>query len=132
MGMGMSRSRLLKFFEVLMVTSSLFMSSCLSQPGSGTSRSKVSKGVTTNTPRNNNTDGGNPSAPGNDSVGNSTDQILTNGQVELRHFVDPFDGTYKTKVTIPKNFTGLLYLCGINVSSLTSKVVSVRFRFGRD
>lgn len=127
----MSKNRLKKWLDVMIVASSLLMTSCLSQNGSGKGRAKVSQGVTTNAPGNNTGGGGNGSAPGNDNVGNSTDQILENGTVELRHFVDPFDGTYKTKVTIPKNFTGLLYLSGINVSSLTSKVVSVRFRFGR-
>lgn len=124
-----------KFIKVLTITTCLLVSSCLSQNGSGSGRSKISKGVTTG----NNTGGtggssggGTGSAPGNDDIGNTTDQIIENGKVELRHFVDPFDGTYKTKVTIPKNFTGLLYLSGINVTSLANKIVSVRFRFGRE
>lgn len=56
----------------------------------------------------------------------------TTGKIELRHLVDPFDGTYKTKVTIPKNFTGLLYLSGINVTSLSDRLIHARFNFGRD
>ena len=51
---------------------------------------------------------------------------------DIQHIVDPFDGTYKTKVTIPKNYKGLLYLSGLNISALTDKIVSVRFRFGRE
>ncbi|MFA6235873.1 MAG: hypothetical protein WC635_00990 [Bacteriovorax sp.] len=53
-------------------------------------------------------------------------------QVELSHLVDPFDGTYKKKLTLPKNFKGNLYLAGLNVSSLVDKIVSVRFNFGVD
>ncbi len=74
-----------------------------------------------------------PSAgPGNGSVGNTTDEILRKGKQEIRHIVDPFDGTYKTKVTIPKNYKGLLYLSGLNISSLADRLVSARFRFGRE
>lgn len=54
------------------------------------------------------------------------------GKVDLKHIVDPFTGTYKTKVTIPKNYKGKLYLSGLNVTSLNSKIVKVRFRFGRE
>ncbi|WP_127715730.1 hypothetical protein [Halobacteriovorax sp. HLS] len=53
-------------------------------------------------------------------------------QVELMHLVDPFDGTYKKKLTLPKNFTGLLYLSGLNISSLSDKIVYARFVFGKD
>jgi hypothetical protein len=74
---------------------------------------------------------GQGSAPGNGGIGSGNEE-LENGRAELRHIVDPFDGTYKTKVTIPKNFTGLLYLSGLNFTSLSGKLVSARFRFGRE
>jgi hypothetical protein len=54
------------------------------------------------------------------------------GEAELRHIVDPFDGTYKTKVTVPKNLTGYLYLSGLNIRSLRNKIVHARFNFGRE
>ncbi len=57
--------------------------------------------------------------------------ILT-PRVELSHLIDPFDGTYKKKLTIPKNFKGNLYLAGLNISALTNKIISVRFNFGVD
>ena len=63
---------------------------------------------------------------------NPLDGIIHKGQVELRHFVDPFTGTYKTKVTLPKNFKAPLYLSGLNVSSLSRYLLSVRFYFGRE
>lgn len=58
-------------------------------------------------------------------------------KVEIRHLIEPKiddsgdGGEYKRKMTIPKNYNGLLYLAGINVSSLASKNIKVRFRFGK-
>lgn len=58
--------------------------------------------------------------------------------VEIRHLIEPKvdtnseGGTYLKKLTIPKNYNGLLYLAGINISTLTEKNVKVRFRFGVD
>lgn len=60
----------------------------------------------------------------------TSDQVLQSTKVELSHLVDPFDGTYKKKVSIPKNFKGNLYLAGLNVSALQSKLIKVRFNFG--
>jgi hypothetical protein len=65
-----------------------------------------------------------------DTMTNEEDVVQT--AVELRHFIDPFDGTYKTKLTIPKNYKGNLYLAGLNISSLRDKLVKVRFQFGRE
>ncbi len=71
-----------------------------------------------------------------DSANCPSDSVLSNalseGEAELRHIVDPFDGTYKTKVTIPKNYKGFFYLSGINITSLSNKIVKVRFKFGRE
>lgn len=56
--------------------------------------------------------------------------------VEIRHLVEPKidddddGGTYTRKLTLPKNYDGLLYLAGINVNTLKEKNVKVRFRFG--
>jgi len=75
-----------------------------------------------------------PSAPldGNiETGGNITDGFI-HGRADLRHFVDPFDGTYKTKITVPKNLAGLLYISGINVSGLSERLIRVRFNFGRE
>jgi hypothetical protein len=66
-------------------------------------------------------------------------------RVEIRHLIEPnlsTDNTYSTgtgqtaggsyvrKLTIPKNFAGRLYLAGINIGSLSSRHVKVRFKFG--
>ncbi len=53
------------------------------------------------------------------------------GMAELTHLVDPFDGSYQTKVTVPRNFTGIMYLAGLNIYSLKNRLVHVRFSFGR-
>ena len=75
---------------------------------------------------------GNGAGPGDGGNLGGDDDLFDAGKQELRHIVDPFDGTYKTKVTIPKNFKGMLYLSGLNITSLNSKLVQVRFRFGRE
>lgn len=57
---------------------------------------------------------------------------LSQGKSEIRFIVDPFSGTYKNKVTIPKNFTGELYLSGLNLTALKDRIIEVRFNFGRE
>ncbi len=70
--------------------------------------------------------------PSDGNVDGIIDNIIRGGHVELRHIVDPFSGTYKTKVTVPKNFKGLLHISGLNVTSLSDKLVYVRFNLGRE
>jgi hypothetical protein len=86
----------------------------------------------------------------NCSVGDS-DSTIGGGSippptVEIRHLIEPnlsTDTTYTTgigktpgggsyvrKITLPKNFAGKLYLAGINVGTLSSTHVKVRFNFG--
>ena len=76
--------------------------------------------------------GDNGAGPFDGSFTGSTDVNLNISRVELRHLVDPGDGTYKTKVTIPKNFSSTLYISGLNVTSLSDRLITVRFRFGRE
>lgn len=112
------------------LVSSLLVS-CVENGGVSKRRSSTSNQENTEP----NTQGGgtgNGAGPGDGSVGNIADGILENGRSELRHIIDPFTGTYKTKVTIPKNFKGVLYLSGLNITSLNDKIISARFRFGRE
>ncbi len=51
---------------------------------------------------------------------------------EVRNLVDPYTGSYVSKLSLPKNYAGKLYLGGLNITSLASKLVSVRFKFGRE
>ena len=111
----------------LLIAVSLFFGSCVQATGS---RAKsISKASLTGAK-------GVGSAVGSGAVDTSTttttDPTLFTQQVELSHLVDPFDGTYKKKVTLPKNFKGNLYIAGLNVAALTNKLVSVRFNFGMD
>lgn len=108
------------------------VSSCVQEGGGkeNSSRFKARGGEEEN---NNNTETtGRGAGPDDGSVGSVTDEILEGGVADLRHIIDPFSGTYKTKVTIPKNYKGFLYLSGLNIAGLSDKLVSVRFRFGRE
>ncbi len=73
-----------------------------------------------------------PSASNSSEEGSYSNPIETDvSKVELRFIVDPVDGTYAKKVTIPKNFSGILYISGLNISSLFDRHIGVRFRFGQ-
>lgn len=56
--------------------------------------------------------------------------------VEITHLVEPqidsltSGGAYLTKLTIPKNYKGLLHLSGINLGTLNGRSVFVRFNLG--
>lgn len=78
---------------------------------------------------------GNNSGSGNTAISDTTStdgSTISSQKIELSHLVDPFTGTYKKKVTIPKNYKGYLYLAGLNLSALSSKLVKVRLNFGTD
>lgn len=109
----------------LMVTS-LLLVSCVENSGV---RGKTSRSGTSLTGGSSNSNG-TGSLPNGSGLGTGED--LQTMKVELSHLVDPFDGTYKKKLTIPKNFKGNLYLAGINVAALQDKLVKVRFNFGVD
>jgi hypothetical protein len=70
----------------------------------------------------------------NGSINNSNETVSS--KVELRHIIEPQvdddsnAGKYTRKLTLPKNYNGLLYIAGINISSLASKNLRVRFKFG--
>ncbi len=77
---------------------------------------------------------------GNGAVGGSTplgeDVGETQPQVELRHLIEPQvdnlsnSGTFRRKLTIPKNYNDFLYVAGLNLQSLTEQNLQVRFNFG--
>ncbi|MGB0454627.1 MAG: hypothetical protein ACPGJV_13040 [Bacteriovoracaceae bacterium] len=75
--------------------------------------------------------GSSGAAPGQGGVESGETIDLSKGQAELRHIIDPIDGSFQTKVTIPKDFNGHLYLSGLNITSLNDKQVKVRFNFGQ-
>ncbi len=113
------------------LTSSLLIMTLLAScvPGGGSARTKR----TTDSQSTNGSGSGTGSGAGtSDGTINGDDIETIEGKVDLKHIVDPFTGTYKTKITIPKNYKGKLYLSGLNVTSLNDKIVKVRFRFGRE
>ena len=97
------------------------------------------------------TQNGQSSCPANTncSSGDSTSTVGSGTslppKIEIRHLIEPNlstesgystgtgqagGGSYVRKVTLPKNFAGRLYLAGINIGSLASRHVKVRFKFG--
>jgi len=73
--------------------------------------------------------------------------MIVSPKVEIRNLVEPKittgdypsyftgtglsgAGTYVRKLTLPKNYQGLLYLGGLNINSLSGRFVKVRFTFG--
>lgn len=72
--------------------------------------------------------GGNGAGSGDGGIGD--DNSTVDPKVEIRHFINPTDGSYTRKLTIPKNYNGLLYLSGLNVGTLHGKFVKVKFKFG--
>jgi len=82
--------------------------------------------------------GGNGQGAGQTDGSIVGDAEIVEATVEIIHLIEPkiddssSGGTYLKKLTIPKNYNGLLYLAGINISTLTSSNVKVRFSFGVD
>ena len=111
----------------------LLLASCVGQGGSGKkSRFSSSNSAESANPGGSGSSGGDDAVAGGDDGIDAGSSVVVGTQVELMHFVDPFDGTYKKKLTLPKNFTGLLYLSGLNISTLSNKLVYARFVFGKD
>ena len=79
---------------------------------------------------------------GNGAVGGN--QVIEDAEtveqavIEIRHLIEPLidensgGGTYLKKLTIPKNYNGLLYIAGLNISTLVDFNIKVRFKFGVD
>lgn len=81
------------------------------------------------------TDGGSSgSGDGNNAIGGG--ETLTSmpetTAVEITQIIDPNTGSFKKKVSIPKDFRGKLHLTGLNIASLKNRVVKGRFYFGRE
>lgn len=102
---------------------SLLFTSCVEN--SSVRKRVTSAGKSSGTPS------GSTGLPTDSTIGGGTSTVLTS-KVELTHFVDPIDGTYKKKVTIPRNYKGYLYIAGLNVTALQGKILKVRFYLGRD
>nr|BDT28887.1 hypothetical protein BHI3_23530 [Bacteriovorax sp. HI3] len=127
MGTKTFSHNLIKRFPLLMMLGALLLTSCIENSGVRAKKTLTGSGLTGT----GGTGSGSGSLPNGSGVG-SSDTTLQSVKVELSHLVDPFDGTYKKKLTIPKNYKGNLYLAGLNVGALQNKLVKVRFNFGLD
>jgi hypothetical protein len=74
---------------------------------------------------------GQGAGPGDGGIGNGASTEIA-PKIEIRHFVNPRTGNFVRKLTIPKNFSGKLYLSGLNIGSLSNKHVSAKFYYGRE
>ena len=70
-------------------------------------------------------------AAGGGDQGSIISDINEKGEPSLRYIIDPDEGSVSDKVTIPKNYNGILYLGGLNIGSLRDRFIKVRFKFGR-
>jgi hypothetical protein len=120
------RTHILNKLSLSFLVASMLLASCVQNSGVRSSKSSSKSSSTSTTT----SSGGTPAII--DSSTTTTDTTLQSVKVELSHLVDPFDGTYKKKVTIPKNYKGNLYLAGLNVAALADKLVKVRFKYGTD
>ncbi len=92
----------------------------------------ASKGIARNSAPGNNIRGGRGAGPYDGSFSSTPTEAPQLPGVELTNFVDPSTSNYVTKLTLPKNFIGYLYLSGLNITSLSKYHVIARFRFGRE
>lgn len=74
--------------------------------------------------------GGSGSLPDSGTDGGSSP--IQSLKVEILHLVDPFTGTYKKKITIPKNYKGELNLAMTNIAAVQDKLLRVRIFNGHD
>ncbi len=108
----------------------LGLSSCISPQNPRATRSTSSTGEAKDGDK---TSPGNGSTPDTgDDIGDSVTEAVS--IVELTQIVDPNTGTFRKKVSIPKDFEGYMYLSGLNIASLNKddKIISVKFSFGRE
>ncbi len=124
MGTNTFFHNLIKRFPLFIMLGLLLLTSCIENSGLRTKKATSDLNLT-----------GDSGGSGSGSLPNSTgvgtgSTTLQSVKVELSHLVDPFDGTYKKKLTIPKNYKGNLYLAGLNVGALQGKLIKVRFNFG--
>jgi hypothetical protein len=107
---------------------SLIMQGCVPQSAGGR---RIASDNTSSPNLGQDPGGGNGSINQDDPLDGSDTTTVTT-RVEIFHIVDPFDESFKSKVTIPKNFSGTLYMSGISINSLKNKWVYVKFKFGKD
>ena len=120
---------------MLIVTS--LLNSCIENPSSSRTRSyKKNSSMTDNNSDSSSvaSNSGSSATQTENPFQNSSllDTILETGNAEIIHLVDPVTGSFKKKVTIQKNYAGFFYIAGLNITSLRTNIVKVRFTFGKN
>jgi hypothetical protein len=123
---------MLHYSQLLILLTAIVLVSCVQKAGSR--RNSAGNAVTSGRGGESAGGGSVPGQGANASGDSETTDSSTElrGEPLLRHMVDPFEGTYTTKLTVPKNYAGYFYLSGLNIASLSDRLVSVRFNFGID
>lgn len=126
---------MIKIIHLILIYALLLSSACVE----GTSASLSVRNLASTD--SSDTDSGNSSEPTSGAlfdlpttgeIDYSDDDVLT-PKILMTHFIDPFDGTYSSKLTLPKNYKGMLYIAGINFSSLNNYPnIKVRITLGKD
>jgi hypothetical protein len=112
-----------KLFHYLLLLAIVF--SCVGQP-----ESKRKLGTNLDTASNDDEDDtGTGTGVGTD-IGSGNP--LGIGSIELTEFVSPQTSRLVSKLSIEKNFGGILYINGANISALSGHLITVRFNFGRN
>ena len=115
---------------------SFLMTACMPSDVASTRTNSLINGSTTS-----GSNGGSHATPDDSTLGDGTSLAPT---VEIRHLIEPNitdttyssgtgyvgGGSYVRKLTLPKNFAGKMYVAGININTLSSRIVKVRFKFG--
>lgn len=73
-----------------------------------------------------------PSQETNNNSETPSTTVKSIPRVELSHFIDPMDGSYTRKLTLPRNYDGQIFIAGLNVGTLANKSLRVRLSFGRE
>jgi hypothetical protein len=123
----MGTTKFLKAIQSLFFATMLVMASCLNAPNSVRNIASTNTKLSTGS-------GSATNGTGTPAVSDTT-TVTSAGMsqiIELSHLVDPFTGTYKKKITIPKNYKGYLYIAGLNLQALNGKLIKVRLNYGVD
>lgn len=112
----------------LLLSLSMVLSSCV--PESQGRRKPSSQSKESVTDGKTNPPGSVGSLP--DSSDSGSGEVLQSLKIELLHLVDPFTGTYKKKISIPKNFKGELNIAMTNIAAVQNKVLRARIYTGHD
>ncbi len=112
-------------FGLFVLTS---LASCMEAPRSTRSSLVDAPSETVGDGDGGSTGGGNGAINGEDEVTSMPETTA----VEITQIIDPNTGSFKKKVSIPRDFRGKLHLTGLNIASLKNRVIKGRFYFGRE